>query len=182
MFESVVFPAPFSPRSACTSPAATSKSMWSFATTAGNRFVIPRSATAVDVGGEAWPSPPTELSALGATDDALDEPIHRVEVLEGQPLALFDAQLATLVVQRTGEFVERALDQGGPLPGDRCLRLRADLFAIGRQTHEALLETAVVEVGLPGPVNRGFRLPQVVRAPVVDRRCEPLLRRERVCV
>ena len=46
MFESVLFPAPFSPSSACTSPTAASKSTASFATTPGNRFVIPRMATA----------------------------------------------------------------------------------------------------------------------------------------
>src|SRR4051812_41211021 len=46
MFESVLLPAPFSPSSACTSPAAASKSTWSFATTPGNRFVIPRIETA----------------------------------------------------------------------------------------------------------------------------------------
>ena len=46
MFESVLFPAPFSPSSACTSPTATSRSTSSFATTPGKRFVIPRIATA----------------------------------------------------------------------------------------------------------------------------------------
>src|SRR6478735_3016999 len=66
MLDSVVLPAPFSPSSACTSPAAASKSTSSLATTAGNRFVIPRSATAGG-GGEARASPPG-LSALGAPD------------------------------------------------------------------------------------------------------------------
>ena len=42
MFESVLLPAPFSPSSACTSPAAASKSTASFASTPGKRFVIPR--------------------------------------------------------------------------------------------------------------------------------------------
>src|SRR6266852_5623454 len=182
MLDSVVFPAPFSPRSACTSPAAASKSTWSFATTAGKRFVIPRSATAIELGGEARPSPPTELSALGATDDASDEPVHCIEVLDGQPVALRDAQLALLVVHRTCELVERALDQGGPFLGDRCLRLGGDLWPVRSQTDHAVLEVAVVEVGLPGPVHRGLRLPQVVRAPVVDRPCEPLFRRELLCV
>ena len=46
MFDSVVFPAPFSPSSAWTSPERTSKSTSSFATTPGKRFVIPRIATA----------------------------------------------------------------------------------------------------------------------------------------
>ncbi len=50
MFESVLLPAPFSPSSACTSPAAASKSTASFASTPGKRFVIPRIATATPGG------------------------------------------------------------------------------------------------------------------------------------
>src|SRR5215210_2859451 len=114
MLDSVVLPAPFSPSSACTSPTAASKSTRSFASTAGNRFVMPRSSTAGAVeekGGEADASPPA-ISALGATDHAPDEPVHRVQVLDRQPLALRNAQLALLVVERARELVERALDQG----------------------------------------------------------------------
>src|SRR5919204_5871465 len=44
MLISVDFPAPFSPRSACTSPRWRSKSMWSLARTPGNCFVMPRSS------------------------------------------------------------------------------------------------------------------------------------------
>src|SRR5690348_4574726 len=44
MFISVDFPAPFSPRSACTSPLRRSKPTWSFARTPGKRFVMPRSS------------------------------------------------------------------------------------------------------------------------------------------
>src|SRR5438093_4973742 len=106
MFESVVLPAPFSPSSAWTSPAAASKSTSALATTAGKRFVIPRSATAGG-GGEACASPPG-LSTLGATDHALDEPAHRVQVLDREPLPLRNAQLALLVIERTGELVELA--------------------------------------------------------------------------
>src|ERR671935_1065249 len=113
MFDSVVLPAPFSPSSACTSPCAASKSTCSFARTPGNCFVIPRSATAggmeEEASGEAWTSPLNRL-ALGAPDHALDEPVHRIEVLDRQPLALRDSQLALLVVQRTRELVELALD------------------------------------------------------------------------
>ena len=57
MFESVLLPAPFSPSSACTSPAAATKSTASFASTPGKRFVIPRISTA----GEA-PVGPAPLS------------------------------------------------------------------------------------------------------------------------
>src|SRR5205809_7824445 len=106
MFDSVVFPAPFSPSSAWTSPAAASKSTSSLATTAGKRLVIPRSATAGE-GGEACASPPG-LSALGATDHAFDEPVHCVQVLDRQLLSLLDAELPLLVAERTGELVELA--------------------------------------------------------------------------
>src|SRR5689334_4453854 len=52
MFISVDLPAPFSPRSACTSPGARSKLTWSLASTPGNRLVIPRSSRsgASDIG------------------------------------------------------------------------------------------------------------------------------------
>src|SRR5262245_15214013 len=50
MFISVDLPAPFSPRSACTSPCRKSRSMWSFARTPGNCFVIPRSSSTVAAG------------------------------------------------------------------------------------------------------------------------------------
>src|SRR5436189_6112009 len=100
MFESVLLPAPFSPSRACTSPAAASKSTPSFATTPGNRFVIPRSATPEGGGGgEACPSP-SELSAFGATDHAVDEPVHCVQVLDLHALPLLQAQLPLLVVGR----------------------------------------------------------------------------------
>src|SRR5712672_2312733 len=46
MFMRVVFPAPFSPRRAWISPGLTARSMWSFATTPGYRFVIPRISSA----------------------------------------------------------------------------------------------------------------------------------------
>src|SRR2546422_11166656 len=126
MFESVVLPAPFSPSSACTSPSAASKSTWSFATTPGNRFVIPCSSTAgrigEEVGGEDCVSPPNSL-ALGAADHAFDEPVHRVEVRDRHPLALRYAQLALLVVKGTGELVEGSLLQRGHLFRNRPLRL-----------------------------------------------------------
>src|SRR6266511_6409922 len=45
MFMRVDLPAPFSPRSACTSPFVSSRSTWSLATTPGKRLVIPRSSS-----------------------------------------------------------------------------------------------------------------------------------------
>src|SRR5580765_2361907 len=53
MFISVDFPAPFSPSSACTSPLRRSKSTWSFATTPGNRFVMPRISRTVEASTDA---------------------------------------------------------------------------------------------------------------------------------
>src|SRR5437763_3722228 len=50
MFISVDLPAPFAPRSACTSPLRRSKSTASFASTPGKRFVMPRSSR---TGGES---------------------------------------------------------------------------------------------------------------------------------
>src|SRR2546421_994156 len=44
MFIRVDLPAPFSPRSAWTSPSTSSKSTWSLASTPGNCLVIPRSS------------------------------------------------------------------------------------------------------------------------------------------
>src|SRR6266404_2535609 len=92
MFESVLLPAPFSPRSACTSPAAATKSTPSFATTPGNCLVIPRIATAGEAPGSPAPlAAGTEVGACGPTalarwrnvrhgaDDSLDEPLHRVQ-------------------------------------------------------------------------------------------------------
>src|SRR5436189_6153186 len=130
MLDSVVLPAPFSPSSACTSPVAASKSTSSFATTAGNRFVIPRTATAGG-GGEACASPPG-LSALGATDHAPDEPVHCVQVLDSHALPLLQAQLALLVVERASELVELAAPDRRLLRRDRPRRLRRDLRAVGR--------------------------------------------------
>src|SRR4051794_38902381 len=121
MFESVLLPAPFSPRRACTSPRVTSKSTASFASTAGKRFVIPRMETAGEAPGS--PAPLAAPGTLGAcpkalagrrnlrdgADHALDQPLHRVEVRQHlQALALRHHQLAALVVQRALEHGELA--------------------------------------------------------------------------
>src|SRR5438067_2012410 len=122
MLESVLFPAPFSPSSACTSPAAASKSTWSFASTPGKCFVIPRMVTAAPRGAavtDAGVGCSSSALALRAADDSPDEPVHRVEVLDGQLLALGHAELAALVIERAGELVELAADQRGLLRCDR---------------------------------------------------------------
>src|SRR5581483_11279567 len=78
MFISVDLPAPFSPRRACTSPARTSKSTRSFATTPGKRLVIPRTsrtgasaAIARDSTGVGGGPPPSRVLRL-ELDDGLD--------------------------------------------------------------------------------------------------------------
>src|SRR5262245_14640734 len=123
MFESVVLPAPFSPSSACTSPAAASKVTSSFATTPGNRFVIPSIRTAGSREAPESPAPLTltTLSGVGsltglrrrnagdAPDHALHEPLHRVEVGKHlQLLACRNHDLAALILDRALEDVELA--------------------------------------------------------------------------
>src|SRR5712691_10511531 len=112
MFERVLFPAPFSPSRACTSPAAASKPTESFASTPGKCFVIPRMRTAGEAPGPPAPLAtgtegawcPTELAgrenAGDGPDDTLHEPLHRVQVLDPEALALGDRDLAALVVDR----------------------------------------------------------------------------------
>src|SRR6266536_2311695 len=131
MFESVLLPAPFSPRSACTSPLAASKSTESFATTPGNLFVIWRSETAgIGVSGESAgvTAPPVGNPALAlcAADDSAYEPVDRVELLNRQPLPFRDAELAALVVQRPGEHGEGSVAQRLLLVGNECLCLGGD--------------------------------------------------------
>src|SRR5205823_6538396 len=152
MFESVLFPAPFSPSSACTSPAAASKSTASFASTPGKRFVIPRIETAGEAPGSPaplWSS--TELGACCPTylagwqdvgdgsDHASHEPLHGVQSVDPglrlriEALALRDHQLSTLVVDRPAELVELAGHDRRLLRGDCSLRLRRDCRPVGRE-------------------------------------------------
>src|SRR5579862_182160 len=136
MFESVLLPAPFSPRSACTSPAAASKSTPSFATTPGKRFVMPRIRTADDGGAPSAPltigsslASSKRLLAGRAPDHALHEPVHPVEAVRAalQHLhlhAFCHTQLAALVVERSRELVEAAVLDLLLLRGDRGFRRR----------------------------------------------------------
>src|SRR3954447_2856339 len=145
MLERVLLPAPFSPSSAWTSPSSASKSTPAFAITPGNRLVIPRQAIAGRparaamtaprspvgsierdrrLGGGVAATPASRCSALRASFDALDEPVHGVEIRQDlQRRALRHLQLAALVVERPGEDVELAADNRGLLRGDHRLRL-----------------------------------------------------------
>src|SRR6185295_8143500 len=83
---------------------------------------------------------------LRAPDDALHEPVHRVQVrqdLEGRALRYL--QLPALVVERAGEDVERAVDDLRPLRGDHRLRLRTHVRAVRSDVREAVLHVPVVE-------------------------------------
>ena len=60
---SVLLPAPFSPNSVCTSPARTSKSTRSLATTPGKRFVMPR----ISSNGSASPAAPAVFPGVVAS-------------------------------------------------------------------------------------------------------------------
>src|SRR4249919_221877 len=190
MFESVVFPAPFSPSSACTSPTAASKSTRSLATTPGKRFVICRMETAGTEEAPAEPTPlvwswsrrggcasPTRL-ALRAADHALDEPVHGVQILDRQLLASRNSQLALLVVERSRELVELPRDQSRALRLDRCTRLRGHTLPEGSDVREAVLDVPVVEARLPGSVDRSLDARDVVHAPVVDACGQPRGRSE----
>src|SRR5437868_6002242 len=143
MFESVLLPAPFSPSSACTSPAAASKWTPSFASTPGNRFVIPRMTTAARFGAAVAVSPSSNALLAGrAADHALHEPVHSVQAVrpaleDVQLLAGLDAQLPVLVVERPGEDVEAAVPERLHLGGDLRLRRRGHLRAERGQLREA---------------------------------------------
>src|SRR5438067_12317326 len=91
MLERVLLPAPFSPRSACTSPAAASESTPSFARTPGKRFVIPRIATA---GGGGAPSAPLRSDSVNAW-------------LLGRFGEMFFAERAVMVAPRQGRRERR---------------------------------------------------------------------------
>src|SRR3954462_6820592 len=180
MFESVDLPAPFSPSSACTSPSTAAKSTPSFATTPGNRLVIPRreTATAMEQAGGTRSARPPGGSALRAPDDAPDEVVHRVEVVERRSLARLDPHLAALIVDRPEELVPLAAHDQRALLRDQLLRLRRDVLAVRREGREAVLDVPVVVAGLPGPVHRSADTLRVVRAPVVDRGRQPGVLRE----
>src|SRR5262249_29833661 len=163
MFESVLLPAPFSPSSACTSPRAASKSTPSFATTPGNRFVIPRIATAgaapgspaplaaCSEGGACCPNRlARRLDVADAADPALPPALHRIERRDPglrvrvEALALGELLLACLVEDRSAERVPRAGDRLLAQLRDRGLGPRGDRRAVWSEPGEAVLDRAVV--------------------------------------
>src|SRR5262245_62040567 len=130
MFMSVDFPAPFSPRRACTSPGASSKSTSSFARTPGNRFVIPRSSrsgcwSAIEMGGGGAGAPPPPGSIRLAAD--------RVRDLDFAGDDLVDLRLRLL--DRVGGSVRARLAQTHAVLGQAEGR---DLAARELAVHEGL--------------------------------------------
>src|SRR5581483_1603887 len=109
--------------------------------------------------GGALRRPQSRALALagGAPDDALHEPVHPVEAVGAalqdlHPHASLDAQLALLVVERTGELVEGTALELLVVARDQRLRLRRDARPVGGELREAVVDRAVVEARLPGPV------------------------------
>src|SRR4249919_1955645 len=106
MFISVDLPAPFSPRSACTSPRRRSKSMWSLASTPGNCLVIPRSSStrgssAIRVilgGGRARPLGTVPLGRRGLDLALRDQLRDRVDLLGDVGAIGLGERLAQLAV------------------------------------------------------------------------------------
>src|SRR5947199_654102 len=121
MFISVDLPAPFSPRSAWTSPSRRSKSMWSLARMPGNRFVIPRSSRTgpSSMGGDSMPETTrggpraARLSVLRQLSRRLDA--RRRLDLSGDDLLPQDCDLRQhLLLQLAGE-ARTELAQGDPV-------------------------------------------------------------------
>src|SRR6185437_13921986 len=132
MLIKVDLPAPFSPSSACTSPGRRSKSTWSFASTPGNRFVIPsssrigvsaiqailvRSVTGKRPEGAAGAAPrePGWFVLLDGRGDALDLPRLQQRVL------LRDRRLDRRGNLRAPLAVADAVHVGAELPVDARL-------------------------------------------------------------
>src|SRR5204863_414932 len=131
MFESVLLPAPFSPSSACTSPAAASNSTPSFASTPGKRFVIRRIETAED-GGAPLPAPRLrrKLLRVGVVADPRDAlrlgeltRRGRVDVLPEHVGSRGDEALSGLLLLRRIEPVQRPDEPDG---GARMRQLCAE--------------------------------------------------------
>src|SRR5215213_290354 len=86
---SVLLPAPFSPRSAWTSPGRRSKSTWSFARTPGKRLTIPVAwmASSGGAAGAAVIRPPVARRGRGRVARGLEFLLRReVGELAGDPL------------------------------------------------------------------------------------------------
>src|SRR5207237_6044290 len=114
------------------------------------------------------------LLARRAADHALHEPVHSVEAVRSafedlHRLALWNAELAVLVVERTGEHIETAVLHRLHLRGDLGLRRRSHARPVGSERREAVLEVTVVEAGLPRAGHRFLDTLLIVDAPFLAR-------------
>src|SRR5919204_400334 len=203
MFINVVLPAPFSPSSACTSPRRTSKSTWSFASTPGKRFVIPRtsrtgrSSTVADSKPvrrrrAAWPAflvkPMISRSRLRhldlAGDDEPLEPVHLRDVgLRHLRADLADADAPVLQVE---EHVRSAAERAVLGRTDDAQDPEIHALELARQ--DVLPEVRLVDVDADPPdvlVLSGTQRAEAARAgDVVDdlRACRDLVQRQRLAL
>src|SRR5215213_6434143 len=152
MFISVDLPAPFSPRSACTSPARSSKSTSSLATTPGNSFRMPsssRRAASAICGGERSGAgdaarPADRSPCLGDRLRDLDFPVDDlllllVDLVDDRLVGELRADLAppdAVLLETVGRHaaaleaaVRRLLDRVEHGHVDLLLRLREDVVA-----------------------------------------------------
>src|SRR5215469_2787303 len=128
--------------------------------------------------------------ALGAADNTLDEPAQGVlgelrgvvRVPDRQGLAGRQADRPVLLRERAAEGVERpGLYLSLPLQ-DGGLRGRGDRLPERRDVDHSVRDASVVEAALPGAVQHGLDLADVVRRPVVDGRRLEGVRCERALV
>src|SRR5438093_7323626 len=125
MFMSVVFPAPFSPRSAWISPSSIVRSTWSFATTPGKRFVTPRSWSCT-----RHPSEPTHARGTGPL-----RPVPLTSPASGQSL----------------RRIVRRIDRHGPVDDPLLQRDDLVLQALGNLRCQVVVVGDADPVVLEGP-------------------------------
>src|SRR4051794_8909604 len=155
MFISVDLPAPFSPRSACTSPSSRSRSMWSFATMPGKRLVMPRSSR---TGGWATDS---KNSGAGRRRPA---PRIRAALLDRLRDALDETLLQQLVLRRD-RVADRRRHLRAPLAVADAVRLRVEDRVVAAAERRARLRARADRL-VDGHVHLLLRARQDVRAEV----------------
>src|SRR5690606_18849787 len=140
--------------------------------------VVILQARALDIGTENWrlderaPRSASSLQRLSVLLrqlglHAFDVEVHRGQVLGGCDLAIGDAYLAGLVLDRAGEGVEGATaDAGDDFLG---FGLHFSGYQVADRQADAVLRQAAPEVlGFPAAVDHALRGLRVMRAPVVD--------------
>jgi len=104
MFMSVVLPAPFSPSRPCTSPARSTRSTASLATTPGKRLVMPRISTVImrsPTSGARWPWPRDWMVRLLERDRVQVAQVERP--IDKALDSLVDSRLQVLIDHVFGE-------------------------------------------------------------------------------